>query len=329
VTTQRIVGGVVFGVVATTVVLRLTLPDYRTWNDNGRPMTGGTLPLLVIGTMGALFAAGFLGWAAMFATDLLIDRKSVAAVRAQRDQTEREIAARKAARVEPSLQPMNHELLDHAHLRHRRALVVVAHPDDETFGLGAVIDLLITNGVHVDQLCFTRGEASTLGASADLATTRPMELRAACTTLGITRLNVMPFADGGLAEVSIDELALSIEAASDGVGVLLVFERGGITGHPDHRAATAAAFRAAEGRGLAVLEWGIAPEVAATLRDEFAAPFTSIDGDACLDVMVDRGRQMAAIACHSSQSADNPVLRRRLELQGNRERLRYSPGRRL
>jgi len=40
----------------------------------------------------------------------------------------------------------------------RQALVVVAHPDDETFGLGAVADRF--TAVHV--LCFTHGEASTL-----------------------------------------------------------------------------------------------------------------------------------------------------------------------
>ncbi len=43
-------------------------------------------------------------------------------------------------------------------------LAVIAHPDDESFGLGAVIDALITAGAIVDVLCLTRGEASTLGA---------------------------------------------------------------------------------------------------------------------------------------------------------------------
>ena len=102
-------------------------------------------------------------------------------------------------------------MTDRAYLRHRRALVVVAHPDDETFGLGAVIDLLTSNGVHVDQLCFTRGEASTLGAEldSDLAERRPVELRAACTALGIDRLTVLPYPDGHLAEATPEDLVAS------------------------------------------------------------------------------------------------------------------------
>lgn len=41
-------------------------------------------------------------------------------------------------------------------------LAVIVHPDDETFGLGAVIDALVTGGAAVHVLCYTHGEASTL-----------------------------------------------------------------------------------------------------------------------------------------------------------------------
>ena len=37
------------------------------------------------------------------------------------------------------------------------ALVVVAHPDDESFGLGAVIDRLTAAGTAVHALCYTHG----------------------------------------------------------------------------------------------------------------------------------------------------------------------------
>jgi LmbE family N-acetylglucosaminyl deacetylase len=43
------------------------------------------------------------------------------------------------------------------------ALVVIADPDDESFGLGGVLDHLAIQGVRVRVLCLTRGEASTLG----------------------------------------------------------------------------------------------------------------------------------------------------------------------
>ena len=41
-------------------------------------------------------------------------------------------------------------------------LAAVAHPDDETFGLGAVVDRFATSGAAVHLLCYTRGESSTV-----------------------------------------------------------------------------------------------------------------------------------------------------------------------
>ena len=49
-------------------------------------------------------------------------------------------------------------------------LAVVAHPDDESFGLGAVIDAFRRQGTVVTVLCFTQGEASTVhGVPGDLS----------------------------------------------------------------------------------------------------------------------------------------------------------------
>jgi hypothetical protein len=70
---------------------------------------------------------------------------------------------------------------------------------------------------------------------------------------------------------------------------------------------------------VSVLEWGVPPDVARTLNDELATAFVAADG---VEVEVDRTAQLDAIRCHASQAHDNPVLRRRLALQGSRERLR-------
>jgi len=43
------------------------------------------------------------------------------------------------------------------------ALAVCAHPDDESFGLGATLAALVGAVTAIDTLCFTRGEASTVG----------------------------------------------------------------------------------------------------------------------------------------------------------------------
>lgn len=202
------------------------------------------------------------------------------------------------------------------------ALVVIAHPDDESFGLGAVVDHLVAGGTDVRVLCLTHGEASTLGATTDLGQVREAELRSAAAELGVRSVTMLAFADGGLAEVPpavLDEVVAAHVADAE---LLVVFEPSGVTGHPDHRAATAAAERVAAVRTLPVLEWGVAPEVAERLNAELGTAFVGLPGD---DLVVDRVRQRRAITRHASQARDNPVLARRLDLQAELERVRVRP----
>ena len=207
------------------------------------------------------------------------------------------------------------------------ALAVVAHPDDESFGLGAVIDTLVRSGTAVDVLCLTRGEASTLGAGAeDLAAVRSEELRAAADTLGVRRVSLRNHPDGGLVDVPVERLADEIDAALVATRVqgLLVFDTTGITGHPDHQQATRAAVLAAERHALPVLAWALPEHVAATLRAETGSPFAGRPADEIDLVMpVDRTRQRAAVDCHPSQAVPGSVLWRRLELLGDVEHLRW------
>src|SRR5579863_5236171 len=82
-------------------------------------------------------------------------------------------------------------------------LAVVAHPDDESFGLGAVIDALVTGGTAVHVLCYTHGEASTLNETrADLRRARESELRQAAAELGAASVTLLDYLDGGLAGIS-------------------------------------------------------------------------------------------------------------------------------
>ncbi|HJE52330.1 MAG TPA: PIG-L family deacetylase, partial [Tessaracoccus flavescens] len=80
-----------------------------------------------------------------------------------------------------------------------RVLVVVAHPDDESFGLGAVISSFVDGGASVHVTCLTAGEASTLGAAPDLAAIREAELAAAASRLGCDGTTLHHHPDGGLA----------------------------------------------------------------------------------------------------------------------------------
>lgn len=209
----------------------------------------------------------------------------------------------------------------------RSVLVVCAHPDDESFGLGAALATLGESGSSTAVLCFTHGEASTLGAdSGDLGLVRAGELAAAASELGVGHVDLLDYCDGRLAEETLDELTAPIRRAAERamVDLLLVFDEGGITGHPDHRRATEAGIAAARELDLPVLAWALPQRVTEVLNSEFSAGFVGRrDEELDYFVGVERTRQFRAIDQHVSQASDNPVLGRRLELQGNREAFRW------
>jgi N-acetylglucosamine malate deacetylase 2 len=215
----------------------------------------------------------------------------------------------------------------------RRVLMVVAHPDDETFGLGAIAGRFTDFGASVHVLCFTHGEASTLNHNdAELHQERAGELRQAAAELGLAGVTLLGYPDGQLAEAPVSELSAHVSglAASLGADGLLVFDETGITGHPDHQAATRAARRAATAAGLPVLAWVLPEPVAGQLRAETGAAFAGQPpGRIDLCVRVDRTRQRRAALLHASQVSPGAVLWRRLQLQGDCEHLRWlPPGRR-
>lgn len=212
-------------------------------------------------------------------------------------------------------------------------LAVVAHPDDESFALGAVLDRLSGLGARAAVLCFTAGEASTLHAvPGELAVVRERELRAAADVLRLDRVDLLHYPDGELPTVPLDELVDHVLrlVAAERPSHLLVFDTGGVTGHPDHDRATAAAVAAARVAGLPVLAWALPERVAGRLNSELGTAFLGRPADQLdLTWTVSRERQRQAIDRHRSQSADNPVLWRRLQLLGDAEHLRilYQPDR--
>jgi LmbE family N-acetylglucosaminyl deacetylase len=209
----------------------------------------------------------------------------------------------------------------------RSVLAVCAHPDDESFGLGAALATFDESGTSTSVVCFTHGEASTLGADTpELGRVRAGELAVAANELGVGDVELLHYHDGRLTEEPLGELTARIHQAVErsGADILLVFDEGGITGHPDHCRATEAALAAARELELPVLAWTLPERVANALNVEFGAEFIGRSGSE-LDylVSVDRTRQRRAINQHVSQATDNPVLRRRLELQGDQEAFRW------
>ena len=127
-----------------------------------------------------------------------------------------------------------------------RMLVVVAHPDDESFGCGSILALAAANGVDTTVCCATRGEAGSPDpdrGKAALAAVREGELRAAAELLGVGRVVVLDFEDSGitgevderaLVATPLDRVAAAIAGVIDDVRPDLVVTLDASDGHRDH-----------------------------------------------------------------------------------------------
>jgi LmbE family N-acetylglucosaminyl deacetylase len=78
-----------------------------------------------------------------------------------------------------------------------RLQVVVAHPDDETFGCGSLLLHAAAAGAVTGVVCATRGEAG--GGAADLGAVREAELHLAGERLGVSRVELLGFADSAMS----------------------------------------------------------------------------------------------------------------------------------
>ncbi len=139
----------------------------------------------------------------------------------------------------------------------RRLLVVLAHPDDETFICGAAIAAFAAAGGSVRLLCATRGEHGRRLGKPPFATrerlpeVREAETRAACAALGVADVAFLGLRDKCLEFEDADALAAAVAVHIRRwrpEGVVTFHEARG--GHTDHcaigRAATLAWQRSPE-----------------------------------------------------------------------------------
>lgn len=137
-----------------------------------------------------------------------------------------------------------------------RLLFVLAHPDDESLGVGGTIAKYAREGVEVSLLCATRGERGRIGASGErpgaavMGPLRERELRAAARVLGIQRLSFLGYQDGDLDRADPREVQIRIARQIRRLRphVVVTFGPEGGYGHPDHIAIsqfTAAALQVA------------------------------------------------------------------------------------
>ncbi len=120
-------------------------------------------------------------------------------------------------------------------------LLVLAHPDDESFACGGTIAKYAERGCLVHLICATRGEAGSFGSYKDLSgeelgDIRQKELETSGTMLGITSVTFLGYKDGVLAGQHSGELEDKIYRQMTVISpdVVITFEPNGISNHPDH-----------------------------------------------------------------------------------------------
>ncbi len=85
----------------------------------------------------------------------------------------------------------------------KKLLAVMAHPDDETFGIGGTLAYYAKQKVEVSLICATKGEAGEvdpvfLEGFSSVADLRESELKCAADTLGIKNLHFLNYRDSGM-----------------------------------------------------------------------------------------------------------------------------------
>ena len=150
----------------------------------------------------------------------------------------------------------------------RRLLISYAHPDDESFGLGAAIPKWIDDGVDVFLICATNGDvgfvpAALRGKFATVAELRLSELDCARQYLKFKDVFMLGYRDSGMpgSETAEHPDCLAYrwrhhpeDVAADVIEVMrrvkpqvvVTFNRYGGYGHPDHIAIQRATLRAFE-----------------------------------------------------------------------------------
>jgi LmbE family N-acetylglucosaminyl deacetylase len=134
-------------------------------------------------------------------------------------------------------------------------LAVFAHPDDEGFGCGGTLAMLVARGAHVTLVCATNGDVGeisdpSLATPETLAQVRQEELRQAMAVTGVQDARFLGYRDSGMAGTPDNDHPDSLAQGdpSEVVGRLvriirevrpeavITHDPSGVYGHPDHLA---------------------------------------------------------------------------------------------
>jgi LmbE family N-acetylglucosaminyl deacetylase len=152
----------------------------------------------------------------------------------------------------------------------RKMLLCLAHPDDESFGMGGTIAKYASAGAEITLVCATKGEAGTvdddfLEGYESIADLREKELSCAARKLEIKKVIYLDYRDSGMAGSSDNQHKQAFMQAKESVvaakldkifqdvkpEIVITFDETGGYHHPDHIAihkATVRAFENNEGK---------------------------------------------------------------------------------
>jgi LmbE family N-acetylglucosaminyl deacetylase len=123
-----------------------------------------------------------------------------------------------------------------------KLMCILAHPDDESLGMGGTLARYAQEGVETYLVTATRGERGRFGDAAVrpsievVGQVREAELRAAASELGIREIHFLDYIDGDLDRANPMEAQRKIVPFIRRIKphVVLTFGPDGAYGHPDH-----------------------------------------------------------------------------------------------
>ena len=108
----------------------------------------------------------------------------------------------------------------------KRILISFAHPDDETFGLGGLIARYASEGIGVNLICATNGDAGTVSPEmmegyCSVADLRLAELECAVQRLGVSRVFKFNYKDSGMMGDEVFFAGVHHKRQAGDIGIVL------------------------------------------------------------------------------------------------------------
>jgi LmbE family N-acetylglucosaminyl deacetylase len=220
----------------------------------------------------------------------------------------------------------------------QRLLCITAHPDDEAGAFGGSLALYSAKGVETYVVCLTPGQAARnrggLVDDAELASRRRQEFADSCSILGITRGEVLNYADGQLehAEPHAVVALLVDRIRKIQPQVIITYgPEGALTAHNDHSMASMFATLAYHWAGRSnryteQLNDGLRPHRTQKLYYSTAGftlperqPVSLSPQTVCIDIAEYMETKIRAFKAHTTQAPLVPFLEGTLRQRGHYE----------